>query len=164
MAASRSARARAKRRDKRSARQRRHVLAKVLGHGGALPTAAGLPKMSDVLRSFAEPILDLLEDDATLEDYRNALQRGAAIWNILLLLEEEHRRSGGGALVDEAKIIELTRLLSEAVGGFDDDGLRLVDELRLQRKRFPDERRIIVNATAELKNGYINVIAASQPL
>jgi hypothetical protein len=153
---------RAQRRAKRSERRRRRELADILGYdGSARPPPAGVPKMSDVLVVFAEPILDTLDDDAPLEEYRAALRCASAIWNILTMLDEEHRRSVG-ALADDDRVTELMKLLDEAVGGFDEESLALIDELRNRRRGlFPHERRIVMRVEAELQGDRVHVVAAS---
>jgi hypothetical protein len=165
MAASKTARDRANDRQKRSARRRRRELAAILGHDGpAHPPPPGLRKMSDVLVAFAQPILDTLDDESSLDEYRAALRCASVIWNVLAMLDEEARR-GGGALADRPRVVELTKLLDEAVGGLDEMGLALVDELRTRRRAlFPEERRIFMDVGAELRGERVHVIAASAPI
>jgi hypothetical protein len=165
MSASRTARERAKRREKRAGRRRRRALATSLGfEGPGQATPSGLPKMSDVLVAFARPILDTLDDDASVDDYRGVLRTAAAVWNILAMFDEESRR-GGGVLVDQARTIELTKLLAEAVGGLDDESIAIIDALRERRRAlFPDERRIVMDVGADLRGERVHVFAASAPL
>jgi len=117
--------------------------------------------MSDVLVAFAEPLLDTLDDHASLDEYRGALRFASVIWNILAMFDEEARRSGG-VLVDQERIVKLTKLLNEAVGGFDEESHALVDAFRERRRTlFPDERRIIMDVGAEVQGDRIHVVAAS---
>ena len=162
MGASKIARAKAKRRDKRNERRRRAEIAGALGMSGpGRAPPSGLPKMSDVLVAFAAPILDTLDDDASLDEYRGALRFASIIWNVLAMLDEEVRRSGG-VLVDRDKVAELTALLEQAVGGFDEENLALLDALRERRRElFPDERRIVMDVGAELQGDRVHVMAAS---
>jgi hypothetical protein len=162
MGASKTARAKAKRREKRHARRRRDEIAAILGmdRAGTAPPP-GLPKMSDVLVAFAAPILDTLDEDPPLEEYRGVLRFASIIWNVLAMFDEEGRRSGG-VLVDHDKVAELTNLLEQAVGGFDEENLALLDLLRARRAElFPDERRIFMDVGAELQGNRVQVVAAS---
>jgi hypothetical protein len=165
MAASKTARTRAKHRQKRSERRRRRELAAVAGHdGGGHTTPAALPKMSDVLLEFAEPMLESVHDDPSIEGYRDVLRCASVIWNVLAMLDQEASR-GGGALAERPRVIELTRLLDEAVGGLDDTGLALVDILRRRRQvLFPGERRIFVDVSAELRGDKVHISASSAPI
>jgi hypothetical protein len=165
MAASKTARDRAKHRQKRSERRRRRELATSLGLDGPVhATAAGLPKMSDVLVAFAEPMLETVHDDPSIEAYRHALRVASVIWNVLALLDQEASR-GGGAFGDRPRVIELTRLLDEAVGGLDDTSLALIDILRRRRHAlFPGERRIFVDVSAELRGDIVQISASSTPI
>ena len=162
MGASKTARAKAKRREKRNERRRRAEIATALGmNGSGRASPSDLPKMSDVLVAFAAPILETLDEDASLDEYRGALRFASIIWNVLAMLDEEYRR-GAGVLVDQARVDELTSLLEEAVGGFDDENLALVEMLRVRRHElFPDERRIIMDIGAELQGDRVHVMAAS---
>jgi len=165
MAASKTARARAKQREKRRERRRRRELAGILGHDGPIRgRPPGVARMSEVLIAFAEPILDSLDDDASLDEYGSALRFASVIWNVLTMLDEEHRRSGG-VLVDQSRVAELTSLLEEAVGGFDDESVALLDALRDRRTAlFPEDRRIITEVSAEQQGDRVHVVAASASL
>ncbi len=117
------------------------ILAKLRERGtvvvGKVP---GLPKMSDTLASFAEPLLD----GAAAADYEATLDFAAAAWNALPLCD------GSGREPDATGREALTMLRDVLL----DTGMpqRETDEvfdMLSERKRslFPDDPRIIVGVS-----------------
>jgi hypothetical protein len=104
---------------------------------GAWP---GLPKMSDTLVEFAQPLLDLLPDEAGLAMTRNVLSLGMLLWNCFVL-------EASPSLDDRKEAGELrAHVLATASRSGVAPRLRtnLLEELA-ERKRtlYPDDRRLI---------------------
>jgi hypothetical protein len=151
---------------KRARRQEKRVAKQVAYHrrsAARLPLEViGLPKMSDTIVEFAEPLVDeLLEDEVDAAEVRSVLLLAATIWNLTLAADERRSQSGEAAaqglrndLIDRLeRALERPRPACEVI----------VDELE-QRKRdlFPDDQRFILEIdTYDTEDG-VHVIAASR--
>jgi hypothetical protein len=105
----------------------------------------GLPKMSDTLVSFAEPLLDAIPSNARAKDWDRALLSAAMAWN-------------GVVAGEEAKVIAE---MEKAMGY--DSSVHDVMNMLFERKRrlFQHDTRLIVNAQAIDTPEGVRVIAAS---
>lgn len=109
-----------------------------------------LPKMSEVLLDFAQPLLEALPPDADAVQWKLRLQFAALIWN-QIVVQEGH--------TDEDVIPELARS-----SGMPEQGLRAIEQLLIQRKRtlYPHDDRLIVDVeTQDMEDGRVHVMAAS---
>jgi hypothetical protein len=155
----RIAKKRARRREKRVSKQVAY-----LRRSAPRPPleALGLPKMSDTLVEFAEPLMDeFLEDEGDAAEVRSVLLLAATIWNMTLAADDRREESGEAAaqalrdeLLDRLEpALERPRVVCEVI----------VAELeRRKRELFGDDLRFVMEIdTYETEDG-VRVIAASR--
>ena len=157
----RIAKKRARRREKRVAKQ-----AAYLRRSAKLPlealAAVGLPKMSDTIIEFADPLLhELLEDENNPVQVRNILLLASTFWNMTLAADERRAESG------EAGVQALRAQLADQVVGLLDLPRAaceaLVEDMeRRKRDLFGDDRRFVMAIDAYSTEDGLRVIASSR--
>jgi hypothetical protein len=148
---------RAVRERKRLARRRREKFAAQLGIDPAKVAGPwpGLPKVSDMLVAFAQPLLDTLPDDATIREIRGALMFSAVMWNSLVVAD-------GDLTLASEELSELVVGAGRELELPEDELLGMLEQLAgRKRALFPDERRIIAGVEAKLQGDRVNVVALS---
>jgi hypothetical protein len=160
-------RQRQKRIAKKRARRREKRVAKPVAYlrrgAPSLPLEAlGLPKMSDTIVEFAEPLVDeFLQDEADAAEVRSVLLLAATIWNMTLAADERRSESGEAAAraLRDDLIGRLERALERPRGACE----VIVDELeRRKRDLYADDLRFIMEIhTYDTEDG-VHVIAASR--
>jgi hypothetical protein len=114
----------------------------------------GMPKMSDTLVEFAEPLLDMLPKDRAVAEVRSVLGLASALWNLSVVSQQEPEKSE-----------ELRREVVDAIeaAGMEECLAAKLVELMAERKRqlFPDDRRIVAGVEARRQGDMINIHALS---
>jgi hypothetical protein len=125
---------------------------------------AGLPKMSDVLATFAEPLLDGIPPDSSVAAYEAELVLASAIWNFLVALDDAHDRGTRPVQISEEEVGEILDLLTVGSDMTDDEALDLLQELTARKHDlFPDERRIVGDVRVYFRGDRLHVTTISSP-
>ena len=118
----------------------------------------GVPKMSDTLVEFAQPLLDLLPSDPALGQVRNAVALGSVLWNCFVL-----EASGKDEDLVEADAIRARVLTTAAEEGVPRDLTADVLAELAERKRtlFSDDRRVIAGVDVRRQGDGFHIEAMS---
>jgi hypothetical protein len=164
-----SARNRRRREERRRKRQdqrqyRRITVAMNVAPKMVRRAPAGLPKMSDVLATFAEPLLDGIPPDSSVAAYEAELVLASAIWNFLVALDDAHDRGTRPVQISEEEVGEILDLLTVGSDMTDDEALDLLQELTARKHDlFPDERRIVGDVRVYFRGDRLHVTTISSP-
>jgi len=160
-------RRRQKRIAKKRARRREKRIAKPVAYlrrsTPRLPAALlGMPKISDAIVEFAEPLVDeFLEDGADAAEVRTVLLLAATLWNAVITADELRSESDEAAAVQLRNdlIDRLEYALERPRGACE----VIVDEMaRRKRELFDEDPRFIVDIdTYDTADG-VRVIAAAR--
>jgi hypothetical protein len=118
----------------------------------------GLPKMSDTLVEFAQPLLDLLPPDAKLPQFRNALSFGSHMWNFCVLDASDTDDDQKHA----AELLASLRTEMHRAGISEDFVDALVEELAGRKMTlFPDDQRLIAGVEVRREGDRLFIDAMS---
>lgn len=112
-----------------------------------------MPKMSEVLIDFAQPLVEALPPDADAQMWKLRLQFAALVWN-QIVAQERH--------IDQAPEDAIPALARSS--GIPERELRTIEQLLIQRKRtlYPHEDRLIADVEIQaMEGGGVYVMAAS---
>lgn len=115
---------------------------------------SGLPKVSGRLMELARPLINRLPKGAPEEMVTAVVEIATVAWNLPILERAE--------AVTSARLRERTRRIMELVGWIP-DGERAIFEAMVETRRthFADDPRIIVSTTLMVRDGMIDLDAAS---
>lgn len=162
-----SARNRRKRRERRRKRQdqrdyRRLTVAMNVAPKMLRRRPAGLPKMSDALVAFAEPLLDGIPPGSPVAAYEAELILASAAWNFLVSLEGEYARGKQAVQISEQEVGKILDLLTVGSDMTDDEALDLLQELTARKQElFPDDRRIVGDVRVYFRGDRLHVTTVS---
>jgi hypothetical protein len=158
----RIAKKRARRREKRVTKQVAYLRRSIPRLPLEALATVGLPKMSDTIVEFAQPLLEeLLEDANDPDEVRAILLLASTFWNMTLAADD--RRAESGEAAAQALREDLINRLERALERPRSACQVLVDEMeRRKRDLFPDDLRFVMEIDAYSTEDGVRVLAASR--
>jgi hypothetical protein len=118
-----------------------------------LVTMTLMPKMSEVLADFAQPLVEALPPQADAVQWKLRLQFAALVWNQIVAKERQIDQAPEDVIPDLARS-----------SGIPERELRAIEQLLIQRKHtlYPHDDRLIADVeTQDMAGGGVYVMAAS---